>query len=87
MRGQRILYLSQADVEAADVTMVEIIDAVEAAFRVLKSALVPSALIELAYVSNKEDAANLKSEAWRDRVSASIVAAINRYFSMTRLPL
>jgi len=33
MRGQQILYLSQADVEAAGVTMAEIIDAMEAAFR------------------------------------------------------
>ena len=59
----------------------------EAAFRVLKSALVPSVLIELAYVSNKQDAANLKSEAWRDKVSNSIVGAINRYFAISRLPL
>jgi N-acetylmuramoyl-L-alanine amidase len=59
----------------------------EAAFRVLKSALVPSVLIELAYVSNKQDAANLKSEAWRDKVSSSIVGAINRYFAISRLPL
>ncbi len=33
MRGQKILYLSQADIEATGVTMAEIIDAMEAAFR------------------------------------------------------
>jgi N-acetylmuramoyl-L-alanine amidase len=59
----------------------------EAAFRVLKSAQVPSVLIELAYVSNRQDAANLKSDEWRDKVSASLVGAVNRYFSMARLPL
>jgi N-acetylmuramoyl-L-alanine amidase len=59
----------------------------EAAFRVLMSAQVPSVLIELAYVSNREDAANLKSDAWRDRVSASLVSAVNRYFNLTLLPL
>lgn len=59
----------------------------EAAFRVLKSAQVPSVLIELAYVSNRQDAALLKSDEWRDKVSASLVGAVNRYFSMARLPL
>jgi N-acetylmuramoyl-L-alanine amidase len=59
----------------------------EAAFRVLKSAQVPSVLIELAYVSNRQDAANLKSDEWRNRVSASLVAAVNRYFNMALLPL
>ena len=59
----------------------------EAAFAVLKSGQVPSVLIELAYVSNRQDAANLKSDDWRDKVSGSIVGAVNRYFSMARLPL
>jgi N-acetylmuramoyl-L-alanine amidase len=59
----------------------------EAAFRVLKSAQVPSVLIELAYVSNRQDAANLKSDEWRNRVSSSLVAAVNRYFNMALLPL
>ena len=59
----------------------------EAAFRVLKQAQVPSVLIELAYVSNRQDAANLKSDEWRDKVSASLVGAVHRYFSMARLPL
>jgi N-acetylmuramoyl-L-alanine amidase len=52
-----------------------------AAFRVLKSASVPAVLIELAYVSNQQDAANLKSDAWRDKVSASITTAVENYFS------
>jgi N-acetylmuramoyl-L-alanine amidase len=52
-----------------------------AAFRVLKSASVPAVLIELAYVTNQQDAANLKSDVWRDKVSASITAAVENYFS------
>jgi N-acetylmuramoyl-L-alanine amidase len=52
-----------------------------AAFRVLKSATVPAVLIELAYVSNQQDAANLKSDAWRDKVATSITAAVENYFS------
>ncbi len=38
-------------------------------------------LIELAYVTNKEDAENLKSDKWRDKVSDSILTAIENYFS------
>lgn len=61
----------------------------QAAFRVLKTAQFPSVLIELAYVSNKEDAALLKSGAWREKVSSSIVTAVENYFShqLARLPL
>lgn len=61
----------------------------EANFRVLKTAKVPSVLIELAYVTNPQDARNLKSEAWRDKVSDSIATAIDNYFSyqIARLPM
>jgi len=60
-----------------------------AAFRVLKTAKVPSVLVELAYVTNKKDAANLRSSAWRNKVAASIVTAIDNYFShqVARLPM
>ena len=61
----------------------------EANFRVLKTAKVPSVLIELAYVTNVQDARNLRSEAWRDKVSDSIATAIDNYFSnqIARLPM
>lgn len=52
-----------------------------AAFRVLKTAQLPAVLIELAYVSNQEDARNLRSEEWRRKVAASIMTAIDNYFS------
>jgi N-acetylmuramoyl-L-alanine amidase len=60
-----------------------------AAFRVLKTAKVPSVLVELAYVTNKKDAANLRSEAWRRKVADSIVTAIDNYFThqVARLPM
>jgi N-acetylmuramoyl-L-alanine amidase len=51
-----------------------------AAFVVLKSARVPSILLELGYVTNAEDAQQLKSDQWRDRVSSSLVTAIDTYF-------
>lgn len=53
----------------------------EANFRVLKSAKMPSVLIELAYVSNRADAANLKSDTWREKVANSIQRAVDNYFS------
>lgn len=61
----------------------------EANFRVLKTAKVPSVLIELAYVTNAQDARNLRSEAWREKVSGSIKTAIDNYFSnqIARLPM
>lgn len=61
----------------------------EAAFKVLKTAKVPAVLIELAFVSNRQDAKLLTSVRWRERVSSSIVEAVDRYFSETiaRLPL
>jgi N-acetylmuramoyl-L-alanine amidase len=53
----------------------------QAGFRVLKTAQFPSVLIELAYVTNKQDAANLQSDSWRDKVTSSIMTAIDNYFS------
>jgi N-acetylmuramoyl-L-alanine amidase len=60
-----------------------------AAFRVLKTATMPAVLIELAYVSNRNDARRLSSETWRDKVSDSIVTAVNNYFgdALNRLPM
>ncbi len=61
----------------------------QAAFRVLKTAQFPSVLIELAYVTNKQDAENLKSDEWRSEVAGSIQTAVDNYFShqLARLPL
>ncbi len=61
----------------------------QAAFRVLKTAQFPSVLIELAYVTNKQDAENLKSDEWRTEVSGSIVTAVENYFSnkLAHLPM
>jgi N-acetylmuramoyl-L-alanine amidase len=60
-----------------------------ASFAVLRTAKVPAVLMELAYVSNKEDAAQLNSNEWRFKVSGSIVTAVDNYFShqLVRLPM
>lgn len=60
-----------------------------AAFKVLKSALVPSVLIELAYVTNKSDAKLLMSDSWRQKVADSISEAVDNYFalSIAKIPM
>ena len=50
----------------------------------LKAPDVPSVLIELGYVSNKQDLKLMTSEAWRARASDAIAQAVNTFFS-TRL--
>jgi N-acetylmuramoyl-L-alanine amidase len=61
----------------------------QAAFRVLQTAQFPSVLIELAYVTNRKDAENLKSEEWRSGVADSIVTAVGNYFNhkLAHLPM
>ena len=52
-----------------------------AGFRVLRAPDVPSVLVELGYVSNKEDLQSLSSDSWRDHTANSMSAAIDGYFS------
>jgi N-acetylmuramoyl-L-alanine amidase len=52
-----------------------------AGFAVLRTAKVPAILLELGYVTNEADAAQLKSDEWRDRVAGAMVTAINTYVS------
>lgn len=61
----------------------------EANFRVLKSVKTPSVLIELAFVTNQQDALNLRSDSWRDKVAGSLLIAIENYFSHreARIPM
>ena len=61
----------------------------QAAFRVLKTAQFPSVLIELGYVTNRQDADNLKSDEWRGEVAHSIVTAVDNYFhnKLAHLPM
>jgi N-acetylmuramoyl-L-alanine amidase len=52
-----------------------------AGFRVLKAPDVPSVLIELGYVTNKDDLKLITSDSWRARNAESITQAINAFFS------
>lgn len=59
-----------------------------AGFRVLKAPDVPSVLLELGFLSNPDDEKQLTSEAWRDRMTDSVAAAIDGYFAkrIARMP-
>jgi N-acetylmuramoyl-L-alanine amidase len=52
-----------------------------AGFKVLKAPDVPSVLIELGYVSNRQDLKELMSQSWRGRAGDAIVQAVNNYFT------
>jgi N-acetylmuramoyl-L-alanine amidase len=52
-----------------------------AGFRVLKAPDVPSVLVELGYVSNKDDLEHLASDNWRSRTVGSVAHAIDAFFA------
>lgn len=51
-----------------------------AAFKVLKQSNAPSVLVELGYMSNAQDHQQMMSDAWKQKVAASITKAIESYF-------
>lgn len=97
LAGQEVSATKQRVRQFADTVIAKMSDTTEmraspdqqAAFRVLQTAQFPSVLIELAYVTNRKDAENLKSDEWRSEVANSIVTAIDNYFStqLAHLPM
>ena len=51
-----------------------------AGFKVLKAHDVPSVLLELGYVSNKDDLQHLVSEGWRSKTVGSVNTAVDAFF-------
>ena len=52
-----------------------------AGFYVLKAPDVPSVLLELGYLSSKEDAKLMMSEAWREKATGAVAQAVDGYFA------
>jgi N-acetylmuramoyl-L-alanine amidase len=52
----------------------------QADFFVLQAPDVPSVLVELGFLSNASDAANLIRSEWRDRTAEAIARGISTYF-------
>lgn len=52
----------------------------QAGFKVLEAPDVPSALLELGYLTNPDDEKQLTSPEWQSSVADSMVAAIDQYF-------
>ncbi len=52
----------------------------EAAFKVLEAPDVPSALVELGYLTNPNDAKLMITDAWQEKTAGAMVKAIDDYF-------
>jgi N-acetylmuramoyl-L-alanine amidase len=52
-----------------------------AGFAVLKAPDVPAVLVELGYLSNAQDEAEMAKDTWKRRVTAAITAAVDGYFA------
>lgn len=70
--------------ELSPVTKLNVKPHREARFAVLRAPDVPAVLVELGYLSSNKDTDLLTSDEWRDRMTASMSGAIDRFFS-TRL--
>ena len=50
----------------------------------LKAPDFPSVLVELGYLSNAHDVANLQSPDWRDKTADAMATAIDAFFAASR---
>jgi N-acetylmuramoyl-L-alanine amidase len=53
----------------------------QAGFAVLKAPDIPSVLVETAFISNPEEEAHLRSDAYQEQLADAIMRGIHRYFS------
>jgi N-acetylmuramoyl-L-alanine amidase len=53
-----------------------------AGFRVLQAPDVPSALLELGYISHQKDAELMNTPAWRDRTAGAVARSIEAFFAL-----
>jgi N-acetylmuramoyl-L-alanine amidase len=53
-----------------------------ASFVVLKAPDIPSVLVELGYVTNKQDLKSMTSDAWRGKVTDAVMQAVGTFFNV-----
>jgi N-acetylmuramoyl-L-alanine amidase len=53
----------------------------QAGFAVLKAPDIPSVLVETAFISNPEEEAKLRSEAYQEQLADALLRGISRYFA------
>jgi N-acetylmuramoyl-L-alanine amidase len=80
-KNHSILFSKRAVAELKTVTQMTGKPMRSAGFVVLKAPDVPSVLIELGYLSSKEDEKLLTSPAWRLKVAKALAAAVDKYFA------
>ena len=76
-----LVFAKKAIAEMAPVTAFTGKPMRSAGFMVLKAADVPSVLIELGFLSSKQDESQLTSPAWQQKVAAAMGRAIDKYFA------
>ena len=55
----------------------------QAGFAVLKSLEIPAVLVEVGFLSNRNDAGHLKNEDFREKVAGNLLEGIENYYSRT----
>ncbi len=58
----------------------------QAGLKVLRAHDVPSVLVEIGFLSNKEDEALMTSPQWREKIAAALTTAIDRFFDQRGVP-
>lgn len=76
-----LVFAKKAVAEMAPVTAFTGKPMRSAGFMVLKAADVPSVLIELGFLSSKQDESQLTSPAWQQKVAAAMGRAVEKYFA------
>jgi N-acetylmuramoyl-L-alanine amidase len=82
-KSQSTIFARKAVAEIKPVTQLTSQPIRSAAFVVLKAPDVPSILMELGYLSNKQDRAMLASEDWRKGMAQAMACAVDHYFEPT----
>lgn len=76
-----LVFAKKAVAELSPVTAFTGVPMRSAGFMVLKAPDVPSVLVELGYLSNRQDESQLTSPAWQEKVAAAMGRAVEKYFA------